>query len=106
MLTTINDLFVFVPIGIEQTFIKRYASDDAYKHKISFIEETGEIYTNGKCFGANYKSAINELTTKVQEVQDKNTEISKLLKDFDSGKINAINEWITNHGTEFTILSD
>ena len=48
MLTTINELFVFVPAGMGQTFIKRYATDEAYKHKISFVEETGEIYTNGK----------------------------------------------------------
>ena len=65
MLTTINELFVFVPAGMGQTFITCYATDEAYKKKIAFVEETGEIYTNGKCFGTNYKSAIDELSKKV-----------------------------------------
>ena len=34
MLTTINELFVFVPAGMGQTFIKRYATDEAYKKKM------------------------------------------------------------------------
>jgi hypothetical protein len=35
------------------------------RKKIAFVEETGEIYTNGKCFGTNYKSAIDELSGNV-----------------------------------------
>ena len=105
MLTTINELFVFVPAGMGQTFIKRYATDEAYKKKISFVEETGEIYTNGKCFGTNYKSAINELSGKVQEVQEKNVELANILKDFNADTITEINDWITQHGTDFLTLS-
>lgn len=105
MLTTINELFVFVPAGMGQTFIKRYATDEAYKHKISFVEETGEIYTNGKCFGTNYKSAIDELSGKVQEVKEKNTELAELLKGFNPDSIKTINDWIKQHGTDFTTLS-
>ena len=105
MLTTINELFVFVPTGMGQTFIKRYATDEAYKKKIAFVEETGEIYTNGKCFGTNYKSAIDELSGKVQEVQGKNVEIANILKDFNADTINEINDWIQQHGTDFLTLS-
>ena len=105
MLTTINELFVFVPAGMGQTFIKRYATDEAYKKKITFVEETGEIYTNGKCFGTNYKSAINELSGKVQEVQEKNVELANILKDFNAATINEINDWIQQHGTDFSALS-
>ena len=105
MLTTINELFVFVPAGMGQTFIKRYATDEAYKKKIAFVEETGEIYTNGKCFGSNYKSAIDELSRKVQEVQDKNDELTNILKDFNADTITEINDWITQHGTDFLTLS-
>ena len=105
MLTTINELFVFVPTGMGQAFIKRYATDEAYKKKIAFIEETGEIYTNGKCFGTNYKSAINELSVKVQEVQEKNVELANILKDFNADTINEINDWIQQHGTDFSTLS-
>ena len=105
MLTTINELFVFVPAGMGQTFIKRYATDEAYKEKIAFVEETGEIYTNGKCFGTNYKSAINELSGKVQEVQEKNVELANILKDFNADTINEINDWIQQHGTDFSTLS-
>ena len=105
MLTTINELFVFVPAGMGQTFIKRYATDEAYKKKIAFVEETGEIYTNGKCFGTNYKSAIDELSGKVQEVQEKNVEIANILKDFNADTITEINDWIKQHGTDFLTLS-
>ena len=105
MLTTINELFVFVPAGMGQTFIKRYASDEAYKKKIAFVEETGEIYTNGKCFGTNYKSAIDELSGKVQEVKGKNDQLANILKDFNADTITEINDWITQHGTDFLTLS-
>ena len=105
MLTTINELFVFVPAGMGQTFIKRYATDEAYKKKIAFVEETGEIYTNGKCFGTNYKSAIDELSGKVQEVKEKNDELAKVLKDLNANTIKEINDWIQQHGTDFSTLS-
>ena len=105
MLTTINELFVFVPAGMGQTFIKRYATDEAYKKKIAFVEETGEIYTNGKCFGTNYKSAIDELSRKVQEVQEKNNELTNTLNALNANTIKEINDWIKQHGTDFSTLS-
>lgn len=105
MLTTINELFVFVPAGMGQTFIKRYATDEAYKEKIAFVEETGEIYTNGKCFGSNYKSAINELSGKVQEVKEKNDELTNTLNALNANTIKEINDWIKQHGTDFSTLS-
>ena len=105
MLTTINELFVFVPTGMGQTFIKRYATDEAYKKKITFVEETGEIYTNGKCFGTNYKSAIDELSGKVQEVQAKNDELTNTLNALNANTIKEINDWIKKHGTDFSTLS-
>lgn len=105
MLTTINELFVFVPAGMGQTFIKRYATDEAYKKKIAFVEESGEIYTNGKCFGTNYKSAIDELSGKVQEVKEKNIELANILKDLNAKTIKEINDWIQQHGADFSTLS-
>lgn len=105
MLTTINELFVFVPTGMGQTFIKCYATDEAYKKKIAFVEETGEIYTNGKCFGTNYKSAIDELSGKVQEVQEKNDELTNTLNALNANTIKEINDWIKQHGTDFSTLS-
>ena len=105
MLTTINELFVFVPAGMGQTFIKRYATDEAYKEKIAFVEETGEIYTNGKCFGTNYKSAINELSGKIQKVQEKNDELTNTLNALNANTIKEINDWIKQHGTDFSALS-
>ena len=105
MLTTINELFVFVPAGMGQTFITRYATDEAYKKKIAFVEETGEIYTNGKCFGTNYKSAIGELSGKVQEVQEKNVELANILNNLNANTIKEINDWIQQHGADFSTLS-
>lgn len=105
MLTTINELFVFVPAGMGQTFIKRYATDEAYKKKIAFVEETGEIYTNGKCFGTNYKSAIDELSGKVQKVQEKNDELANILNNLNADTIKEINDWIKQHGIDFSTLS-
>ena len=104
MLTTINELFVFVPAGMGQTFIKRYATDEAYKKKIAFVEETGEIYTNGKCFGTNYKSAIDELSGKVQKVQEKNDELANILNNLNANTIKEINDWIKQHGRDFSTL--
>lgn len=88
-----------------QIFIKRYATDETYKKKIAFVEETGEIYTNGKCFGTNYKSAIDELSGNVQEVKEKNDELANILKDFNADTIKEINDWIKQHGTDFSTLS-
>lgn len=112
MLTTINELFVFVPTGMGQTFIKRYATDEAYKKKITFVEESGEIYTNGKCFGTNYKSAIDELSSAidelsgtVQEVKEKNDELTNTLNSLNPNTIKEINDWIKQHGTDFSTLS-
>lgn len=105
MLTTINELFVFVPAGMGQTFIKRYATDEAYKKKIAFVEETGEIYTNGKCFGTNYKSAIDELSGNVQEVKEKNDELTNTLNALNANTIKEINDWIQQHGADFSTLS-
>ena len=105
MLTTINELFVFVPAGMGQTFIKRYATDEAYKKKITFVEESGEIYTNGKCFGTNYKSAIDELSGNVQEVKEKNNELTNILNGFNANTIKEINDWIKQHGADFSTLS-
>lgn len=105
MLTTINELFVFVPTGMGQTFIKRYATDEAYKKKITFVEESGEIYTNGKCFGTNYKSAIDELSGTVQEVKEKNDELTNTLNSLNPNTIKEINDWIQQHGTDFSTLS-
>lgn len=105
MLTTINELFVFVPAGMGQTFIKRYATDEAYKKKIAFVEETGEIYTNGKCFGTNYKSAIDELSGKIQKVQEKNDELTNTLNALNANTIKEINDWIQHHGADFSTLS-
>ena len=105
MLTTINELFVFVPAGMGQTFITRYATDEEYKKKIAFVEETGEIYTNGKCFGTNYKSAIDELSGKIQKVQEKNDELTNTLNALNAKTIKEINDWIQQHGTDFSTLS-
>ena len=105
MLTTINELFFFVSAVLGQTFITCYATDEAYKKKIAFVEETGEIYTNGKCFGTNYKSAIDELSGNVQEVKEKNDEFANILKDFNADTIKEINDWIKQHGTDFSTLS-
>lgn len=105
MLTTINELFVFVPTGMGQTFIKRYATDEAYKKKIAFVEETGEIYTNGKCFGTNYKSAVDELSGKIQKVQEKNDELTNTLNALNASTIKEINDWIKQHGADFSTLS-
>ncbi len=105
MLTTINELFVFVPAGMGQTFIKRYATDEVYKKKIAFVEETGEIYTNGKCFGTNYKSAVDELSGKIQKVQEKNDELTNTLNALNANTIKEINDWIKQHGADFSTLS-
>lgn len=76
------------------------------RKKIAFVEETGEIYTNGKCFGTNYKSAINELSGKIQKVQEKNDELTNTLNALNANTIKEINDWIKQHGTDFSALSE
>lgn len=75
------------------------------RKKIAFVEETGEIYTNGKCFGTNYKSAIDELSGKIQKVQEKNDELTNTLNALNANTIKEINDWIQHHGADFSTLS-
>ena len=65
MIKTIKDMFIYVPKGSSKQFITVYAKDDAYKQKIAFVEDTAEIWTNGKAFGVNESSMLDELTTKL-----------------------------------------
>ena len=95
MIKTIKDMFIYVPKGSSKQFITVYAKDDAYKQKIAFVEDTAEIWTNGKAFGVNESSKLDELTTKLSSLESS-------LSGINTTEFKKITDWITTHGTDFT----
>lgn len=95
MIKTIKDMFIYVPKGSSKQFITVYAKDDAYKQKIAFVEDTAEIWTNGKAFGVNESSKLDELTTKLSSLESS-------LAGINTTEFKKITDWITTHGTDFT----
>lgn len=123
MITSIDKLFVKVPVGSGSTFVKSYAKSDKYTDKICFVQEFGEIWLNGTAYGisqaddvAKLKEEIQALATAVdasiaQEVQDRNDAIAKaseeLKNDILGGDVQPafdtlkeIAEWIEKHGSD------
>lgn len=123
MITSIDKLFVKVPVGSGATFVKSYAKSDKYTDKICFVQEFGEIWLNGTAYGisqaddvAKLKEEIQSLATTVdasiaQEVKDRDDAIaaaSEKLKNeilgddiqpaFDTLK--EIADWIEKHGSD------
>lgn len=66
LLTQLNQLFVYIPHGSSKEFIEKYSQSKEYKQKIVFVEDTKEIYTNGKAFG----TAAAEFEQLVQLAKD------------------------------------
>lgn len=95
MIKTIKDMFIYVPKGSSKQFITVYAKDDAYKQKIAFVEDTAEIWTNGKAFGVNESSKLDQLTTKLSSLESS-------LSGINTTEFKKITDWITTHGTDFT----
>lgn len=56
-----TQLFVYVPQGQSDLFKQQYSENNSYKSKIVFIEDTHEIYVNGKSFGYNYDETIEAI---------------------------------------------
>lgn len=123
MITSIDKLFVKVPVGSGATFVKSYAKSDKYTDKICFVQEFGEIWLNGTAYGisqaddvAKLKEEIQSLATTVdasiaQEVKDRDDAIAaageklknEILGDdiqpaFDTLK--EIANWIEKHGSD------
>lgn len=95
MIKTIKDMFIYVPKGSGKQFITVYAKDDAYKQKIAFVEDTAEIWTNGKAFGINETSKFDELAAKVSSLESS-------LDGINTTKFKEVTDWITAHGVDFT----
>ncbi len=62
-----EELFLYIPQGKSSQFKQQYSENDKYKSKIAFIEDTHEIYVNGKSFGYNYDEAIEEIWNILRE---------------------------------------
>ena len=83
-----NELFIYVPRGESERFKQQYSENNQYKSKITFIEDTHEIFVNGKSFGYNYDEALEEIWNVLrQHTQDFVTV---------NANINQINTAITN----------
>lgn len=95
MIKTIKDMFIYVSKGSGKQFITVYAKDDAYKQKIAFVEDTAEIWTNGKAFGINETSKFDELAAKVSSLESS-------LDGINTTKFKEVTDWITAHGVDFT----
>lgn len=95
MIKAIKDMFIYVPKGSGKQFITVYAKDDAYKQKIAFVEDTAEIWTNGKAFGINETSKFDELAAKVSSLESS-------LAGINTTEFKKVTDWITAHGVDFT----
>ncbi len=105
MITNINELFVIVPKGLGQKFINIYAKDDKYRQKVTFVEDTGEIWTNGQAFGTNSKTDVEKLSAEVGSIKVQCTEFAEILNGITSDTFKEITAWIQTHGQDFTVLT-
>ncbi len=83
-----TQLFVYVPQGQADLFKQQYSENDGYKSKICFVEDTHEIYVNGKSFGYNY----NEVLEAIWETVRKNSEDITTI----NTNINLLNTTLSN----------
>lgn len=68
-MANLNKLLVHVPLALCEGFKEKYVKDTdrrdrSYDNKVVFLEDTQEIFTQGKLYGTNVKD-FNELKTKV-----------------------------------------
>lgn len=80
LLTQLNQLFVYIPHGSSKEFIEKYSQSEEYRQKIVFVEDTKEIYTNGKAFG----TAAAEFEQLVQLANDNKDRLDVLQGDADT----------------------
>lgn len=83
-----TQLFVYVPQGQSDLFKQQYSENNSYKSKIVFIEDTHEIYVNGKSFGYNYDETIEAIWTAIRKNAGDITTINT--------NINLLNTTISN----------
>lgn len=62
-----TELLLYVPAGSSEQFKQQYSENNEYKSKIAFIEDTHEIFVNGKSFGYNYEEAIEEIWNAIRK---------------------------------------
>jgi hypothetical protein len=88
-----QELFVYVPAGKADEFKQRSYE---FKSYIVFIEDTHEIYVNGRSFGYNYDELLEEIWTAIHNMQN---DILQLETDFNTHK-DEVNTALQNHKTE------
>lgn len=88
-----QELFVYVPAGKADEFKQRSYE---FKSYIVFIEDTHEIYVNGRSFGYNYDELLEEIWTAIHNMQN---DMLQLETDFNTHK-DEVNNALQNHKTE------
>ena len=83
-----TQLFVYVPHGQSELFKQQYSENDDYKSKICFVEDTHEIYVNGKSFGYNYNDVLDAIWEAIRKISQDITTINT--------NINLLNTTISN----------
>lgn len=88
-----QELFVYVPAGKAEEFKQRSYE---YKSYIVFIEDTHEIYVNGRSFGYNYDELLEEIWDAIHGLQN---DMLQLETDFNEHK-EEVDTALQNHKTE------
>lgn len=90
-----SELFLYVPSDKTQEF-KQHCTD--YKSYIAFLEETHEIYVNGKSFGYNYDELLEEIWSAIHNLQ---SEMLQLETDFNTHK-DEVDTTVQNYKDDIT----
>ena len=83
-----TELFLYVPAGASEQFKQQYSKSNEYKSKIAFVEDTHEIFVNGKSFGYNYDEVLEEIWNAIRKNADDIVTINS--------NINLINTALSN----------
>ena len=89
---------VYVPLGSGNQFKQQFSESKDYKSKISFVEDTHEIFVNGKSWGFNYDKELNDLSNRLDEHDAHMATEDEHMSTIDA-KIALQNQHIANYNT-------
>lgn len=89
---------VYVPLGSGNQFKQQFSESKDYKSKISFVEDTHEIFVNGKSWGFNYDKELKDLSNRLDEHDVHMATEDEHMATIDS-KIELQNQHLANYNT-------
>ncbi|WQJ52115.1 MAG: hypothetical protein [Hatfieldvirus porci] len=89
---------VYVPQGSGSQFKQQYSESNDYKSKIVFVEDTHEIFANGKSWGYNYDKELQDLSYRLDQHDVHMSIEDEHMSTIDS-KIELWNSMLVNYNT-------